>query len=160
MFACGHSFFVYDYFYLILNLIKSEQFLSKMYSLKSTYKQVLIFLFLSAYLCCTLSVPIFEGLHFLMHLGDDTQTHSFQSHQSLHDHQILTALNDLVDDNSPSEVPVETSKKIKVKKLVQISTILDDLERPLFEGTTQNFKNNIQFYTSPLSSILAPPPKV
>ncbi len=131
-----------------------------MYSIKSTYKQVLALLFLSVYLCCTLSIPLFEGVHFLLHLGDDTSIHSFQSHESLHDHQILTVLNDLVDENQPSELPFETSKKIKTKKLVQLSITLDDIKLSAIELLAKNFDSNKQFYQSPLLTILAPPPQV
>jgi len=131
-----------------------------MHSLKSTYKQTLAFLSLSIYLCCTLSIPIFEGVHFILHLGDDTQFHSFQSHQSIHDHQILTALNDLVEEDFPSEFPLETFKKIKIKKLVQISTSFIST-KPLVETTSsQIFEKIKQDSTSPFLQITAPPPKV
>lgn len=131
-----------------------------MYSLKSTYKQTLAFLFLSIYLCCTLSIPIFEGIHFLLHLGDDTQFHSFQSHQSIHDHQILTVLNDIVKEDFPSELPVETSKKRKVKKLIQIPTDFIATQ-PLVEIiSVLIFEEDKQRYTSPYLQITAPPPQV
>lgn len=127
---------------------------------KSTYKQAVAYLFLGIYLCCTISFQLFEGVHFLLHLGDDTPVHSFQSHQSLHDHQILTAINDLVTGENSLEFPRETSKKIKIKKLVQISAVLITQKFISTDSLLSNYDLYNSRYKSPYPQNIAPPPQV
>lgn len=131
-----------------------------MHCLKSTYKQFLAFTFLSIYLCSTLSIPIFEGVHFLLHLEDGAPIHSFQSHQPSHNHQILIVLNDLVAQDNTPQLPVETSKKLKIKKLVQVSSALATTKTVTRSVYSSIFEENKPLYASPYLKISAPPPKV
>ena len=56
------------------------------------YQELITMLLLSAYLMGNFAVPIFEGIHFLLHLGDTTPQHSFYDHEGSHSHKVLGSL--------------------------------------------------------------------
>ena len=123
------------------------------------YKQILACLILGAYLLSSLSLPIFEGIHFVLHLGDDAQLHTFVGHHTTHQHTSLNLIDDLVD-NSPSELPKEspTTKKNKIidqvycwqKLVVKVSTVQESSRYFFFQ----------KHYLTPFQSVDSPPPRV
>jgi len=124
-----------------------------------TYKQTWAYLILGAYLIGCLSLPVFEGVHFVLHLGDDSQLHSFAGHQSTHGHAALDLLNDLVDSNS-SQLPADLPNEQKVKSLVQICQWqkLDIQFCPI-----KSYKGYFYLkkpHHTPFQPITAPPPQV
>lgn len=117
-------------------------------------------LLLFAYLVGNFSLPLFEGVHFLLHLGDDAPIHSFQSHNTSHQHQLLTNIDKLIASSIPStDFPTKNTTNKKYKKIVQQladSPCLSELE--LFFNTSNYYTKAIN-YATPFLSINSPPPK-
>jgi len=128
-----------------------DKFLSK-------YKKLIFLKLLGIYLIASCALPIMEGIHFLLHLGDDTDLHSFSSHDKIHSHTTLNIIGEFI--NSQDSNDNSTTKLVvKVKKNIQF-----------FEVTV---KNNFNFSTeilsefifiscyrnTPFLSLVSPPPK-
>jgi len=128
--------------------------------LRLKYQQLLTTLLLSAYLMGNFSLPIFEGVHFLLHLGDDAPLHSFQSHDTQHQHQVLTSIDELVSNNSSTEFPVDNSIDYKYKKIVQQLTVSELSDISIITIKTSNFSSHFKSYPLPFLGLKAPPPKV
>ena len=123
------------------------------------YQQLFTTLLLCAYLVGNFSLPIFEGVHFLLHLGDDVPLHSFQSHETQHQHQVLTSIDDLVSTNTSSEFPVNNSADNKYKKVVQqlAVPVLNNISITIINIT--NFSSHFNLYPLPFLVLQTPPPK-
>lgn len=124
-----------------------------------TYKQFFAILVLSAYLIGNFSMPIFEGIHFLLHLGDEIHFHSFQSHNTQHQHKLLINLDDLSKASNSSDQPIDTQKVKKSKKNLQFlpTIIAND-----FTGIVLNRSIAIiyiSFYRPPVLKLDLPPPQ-
>lgn len=124
-----------------------------------TYKQFFATLVLSAYLIGNFSLPIFEGVHFLLHLGDETSFHSFQSHNTQHQHKVLVTLDNLSSASNSTDQPIDTKKVKKSKKNIQYfqtKSAIASIER-LFNQQVSNAY--ISFYRSPILILNLPPPQ-
>ena len=126
--------------------------------LKLHHQQLLASLLLCGYLIGNFSIPIFEGVHFVLHLGDEEPLHSFQSHTFQHQHAVLDIIDDLVT-NSNSDYPIENSSKKDHKKVQQL------VAAPmisLFVPTqyTSCFFTHRRGYDSPFPQVTSPPPKI
>lgn len=131
-----------------------------MYFLELKYRQLFATLLLCAYLVGSLSTPLFEGVHFLFHLGDDTTLHSFQSHNIQHQHRILNSLDKLVTTSPTTDFPTESIGEKNFKKIVQqleISTFLSLTD--LFSNTS-NYTTSFMAYQTPFIQLNSPPPEV
>lgn len=127
------------------------------YSL-SKYERLVFIKLLGIYLIANCSLPLIEGIHFLLHLGDDTELHSFSAHKKNHSHTTLNIIGEFIntqDSNDNSTVNLV----VKVKKNIQY-----------FEWTA---KNNIGstiltrsefifiscYNKAPFLTLISPPPK-
>ena len=123
------------------------------------FQQIVSILLLCGYVVGNFSLPIVEGIHFVLHLADDTSLHSFQTHQSNHSHQLLSSLEEVVADTS-TEIPLKNNATKDYKKVVQqlvtTSFLLFNIAKPT---TTENFFQ-LNIYQSPILQINAPPPQV
>lgn len=127
---------------------------------EQTYKQFSIKLLLGLYLVANFSTPIMEGIHFLLHLTDGSQLHSFQSHSNVHSHKTLEVLGDLLVLNNAPDTPHTSDSNKKFKKNIQF------IETPLifsFEihsGLDKIYHPPLTYYKSPFLSINSPPPDI
>ena len=117
-------------------------------------------LLLIAYLVGNFSLPLFEAVHLLMHLGDDTAFHSYQSHDTQHQHQLLINLDDLMNSSSDSDLPFKNTSKKQVKKFVQQVVEISSFLLMDFHTNTTNFANSHFAFPLPFLSISSPPPEV
>jgi len=117
-------------------------------------------LLLFTYLVGNFSLPLFEGVHFLLHLGDDTPIHSFQSHDISHQHAILTNIDGLVASSTPTtDFPTDNTNHKKLKKIVQqleVSPAFSSLDLLI---NISNYTTKSINYPTPFLSINSPPPK-
>lgn len=127
---------------------------------KLKYQQLFTTLLLCAYLVGNLSIPIFEGIHFLLHLGHEVPLHSFQTHSTQHNHQVLATLDELVSNNSIPDVPINQSTDNKYKKIVQQLTNSPILSFATLIATTANFSTELIPHKTPFRPLYAPPPEV
>lgn len=105
-----------------------------------------------------LAMPIFEGIHFLLHLGDDSPTHSFYDHTTTHSHQILTDWNDLL--NNPLDTPINPTPNYKFKNITHsLNEQANDIDWVTVQHTS-NFCFAIIIASTPFLPIILPPPKV
>ncbi len=126
--------------------------------LKLSYRQVLSSLLLLGYLMGNFSLPIFEGLHFVWHLGDEAPLHSFQTHTGQHQHVVLDVLDDLVT-NSTSDYPIDNSSKKDNKKVQQL--VVDSLISLIAPTQyTSCFFTLRKVYDEPFPQATSPPPKM
>ena len=123
------------------------------------FQQIVSILLLCGYVVGNFSLPIVEGIHFVLHLADDTPLHSFQTHQSNHSHQLLSSLEEAVTDSS-TEIPLKNNVTKDFKKVVQQVVItpifLFNITKPT---TTENFFQ-LNIYQSPILPINARPPQL
>ncbi len=126
----------------------------------SKYKQLMVTLLLGAYLVGNFSVPIFEGIHFMMHLGDKVPIHSFQTHDKQHNHQVLTSLEELLATNTSTDIPIKQSTDNKFKKVVQQFEVHSFLLFSMLVEHSANFPTKLVAYPIPFLRLAIPPPKV
>ncbi len=117
-------------------------------------------LLLGAYLIGNFSLPLFEGIHFLLHLGDDAPMHSFQSHHTHHQHLILNNFDELVNTSSSTDLPVKNTFEKKVTKITQQLEGFSSLPLLGLLVHTTNYSTPSVTYSIPFLSINSPPPKV
>ncbi len=126
----------------------------------SKYQQLFATLLFVAYLIANLSLPLFEGVHFLLHLVDGTPIHTFQSHNSQHQHQVLTIIVQLTDNKSTTNPPLEQSSDKQVKKVMQQLVDSANWKEPNnYIKATANFSTLYTIYKIPFLPIFAPPPE-
>jgi len=104
------------------------------------------------------AIPIFEGIHFLLHLGDKTPHHSFYDHEDSHSHKVLVGLSDLLGDNTDN--PVYPISKQPIKKIVHPIG-----EQPIVADWTiaqpmSDFWFPMKAIPPPFLSVTIPPPKI
>lgn len=126
----------------------------------SKYQQLIATVLFVAYLVANLSLPIFEGIHFLLHLSDDTSIHSFQSHNNQHQHKVLDMVNQLTNNDSPSPLPIESTKDQKLKKIVQQLVMVHPLTISIKQEQSANYYTYEMIYAAPFLPLFAPPPEV
>ncbi|MFK7980323.1 MAG: hypothetical protein AB8G86_10105 [Saprospiraceae bacterium] len=124
------------------------------------YKQFCTALLLLFYLVGNFSLPLFEGVHFLMHLGDDTTLHSFQSHDTQHQHFILNNFGELVNSSSSTDLPVKNTFEKKLKKMAEPSEAFSSRSTFDLLVHTTNYHTPSFTYPIPFIPINSPPPKV
>ena len=136
-------------------------FNSAMNRSKQKYQTLTSFLLLCIYLVGNLSLLLFEGTHFLLHLGDETPLHSFHTHtDTQHKHHLLTNLGELVADNSTPNIPAKKSTDNQYKKTVQEANDITRLSFTLSIRTVANFPTALVPSSSPFLPVFAPPPEV
>jgi len=123
------------------------------------FQQLVSILLLCGYIIGNFSLPIVEGIHFVLHLGDDTPIHSFQTHQNNHSHQLLSSLEEAVADSS-TEIPLKNNSTQDFKKVVQQSVTPPFLLFNIVKPTTTEIFFQLNIYQSPNLQITAPPPQV
>ena len=123
------------------------------------FQQIISILLLSGYLIANFSLPIFEGVHFLFHLGDEVPMHSFYTHSAHHQHQLLTALDELVADSS-TDVPTKNSSSIDSTKIVQQLVVAPIISFTIPIISNSSITTQVKIHKSPFLQINAPPPKV
>ncbi len=128
--------------------------------LQLKYQQLFTTLLLCAYLVGNLSIPFFEGVHLLLHLGDDSPLHSFQSHDPQHQHQVLNCLEELVSTSSSTDFPAENSYDKNLKKITQQVEIPTSLSLTYLSTNTTNYPIQFVAYQLPFLPLNSPPPEV
>jgi len=123
------------------------------------FQQIVSILLLCGYIVGNFSLPIFEGIHFVLHLGDDTPLHSFQTHQTHHSHQLLSSLEEVVTDAS-TDIPTKNNTTIDYKKIVQQLVVTPFVLLTIPDLTTTTIPFQLKIYQSPILQLKAPPPKV
>lgn len=110
------------------------------------------------YLIGNLSLPLLEGIHFLLHLGDDTTSHSFQSHTEVHAHKTLTFIGQFIISEDTGDNQNKKPFIVKIKKTFQYfqSIITSYIE---FQATTSAEFDYLMNNSTPFLSYNAPPPK-
>lgn len=99
-----------------------------------------------------------EGVHFLMHLGDDTELHSYQSHEEVHTHKNLNLLNQIINNQDSKDTSNKTESTVKSKKNIQYyEPIESDFYIEIIESNTEFIF--LSYYQAPFLSSNAPPPK-
>lgn len=127
---------------------------------KQKYQKLITFLLLGIYLVGNLSLLLFEGTHFLLHLGDETPLHSFQTHTNApHKHHVLTNLGELVTNNSTPNIPAKKSTDNPYKKTVQKANNIATISFTLSITTIANFPTALVSAASPFLPVFAPPPE-
>jgi len=126
---------------------------------KLKFQQIVSILLLCGYIVGNFSLPIVEGIHFVLHLGDDTPLHSFQTHQSNHSHQLLSSLEEVVTDAS-TDIPTKNNTTIDYKKIVQQLVVTPFVLLTIPHLTTTTIPFQLKIYQSPILQLKAPPPKV
>ncbi len=122
-----------------------------------TYKQFISALLLGGYLVSTFSLPMVEGVHFLLHLGDEVPLHSFQTHTTNHQHQFLAVLDHITDVST--DVPIEHSSNQIYKKVVQQIATNPLISFSMLTSIIADFTPPIALYASPDLLLQSPPPK-
>ncbi len=128
--------------------------------LEQAHKQFFFKVLLSLYLIANFSIPIIEGIHFLLHLNDSSQLHSFQAHSNLHSHKTLEILDDLLVLNHAPETPHTSESDIKFKKNKQFLENHSAITLDFISATAKNFQPILTYYKSPVLSTNSPPPDV
>lgn len=123
------------------------------------YQQLFTTLLLCTYLVGNLSVPLFEGVHFLLHLGDESPLHSFQSHDTLHQHQVLNCLDELVSTSPLTNLPADNNGDKNSKKIVQQLALLNPLCLSSLLINTSNFSPPLIAYPTAFLQKNNPPPQ-
>jgi len=103
-------------------------------------------------------MPLMEGIHFIMHLGDDIEFHSYHAHNGIHTHTSLNLVGKFINSKNSEDTSSNTESTIKTKKNIQYH----ELEKPTFFLSIT--KSSVEFaytsnYQSPFFSSKAPPPK-
>ena len=125
------------------------------------YKQFFTtLLLLGTYLIGNFSLPLFEGVHFLLHLGDDVPIHSFQSHNTQHQHLILNSFGELVNTSSTTDLPIKNTFEKNLKKIAQLSEVVSRLSSFDLMVNTTNYKTLSTTYPIPFLPVNSPPPQV
>ncbi len=124
----------------------------------SVFEKIIFIKLFSIYLIANFSLPLIEGIHFLLHLGDDTEIHSYSSHQNNHSHSTLNIINQFTN-KQDSKNTTTTDLIVKIKKNIQCSE-LETLRSftPLLSNT-QEFIFIDKYNASPFLSLTSPPPK-
>ena len=117
-------------------------------------------LLLSAYLVGNFSLPVIEGVHFIMHLGDDTTLHSFQSHDGQHQHQLLTNIDELLNSSTDTDFPTENTNQNKLKKIVQQLVVTPSLNAWFAVTNQTNYSYQPFGFPTPFLPINNPPPEI
>jgi len=123
-----------------------------------TYERLIIFKLLVVYLVSSFAMPLMEGIHFILHLGDDMEFHTYHAHNEIHTHTSLNLVGKFINSQNSEDTSSKTESTVKTKKNIQYL----ELEKPNFFLSTT--KSSIEFvytsnYQSPFFSSKAPPPK-
>ncbi len=150
---------IFDLFLTLLSKIKQKTKTNKMTFSRLKFQQIVSILLLCGYIVGNFSLPIVEGIHFVLHLGDDAPLHAFQTHQTNHSHQLLASLEEAVTDSS-TDIPLKNNSTKDFKKVVQQLITSPFLLFNVVQPTTIENFFQLNIYQSPNLQIIAPPPQV
>jgi len=124
----------------------------------SSYERLFVIKLLGVYLISSFAMPFIESIHFMMHLGDGTEFHTYHSHNETHTHASLNLVGKFINNQSSEDTSNKTESVVEIKKNIQYH----ELENPIFFLPTT--KSAIEFvyisnYQSPYFFSKAPPPK-
>lgn len=124
------------------------------------YRRLLLGLLVASYLFSVFQTPLLEAVHLAGHLPQiifsNHKTHSYHSHdQQVHQHQMLSTIENESDDNDESPIPPSEQNNKKKIEFAQ-STLYDAPVNSSF------FKSGFRYflpYNSTFIDIIVPPPQ-
>lgn len=125
----------------------------------STYEKIIFIKLFGIYLIANCSLPLAEGIHFLLHLGDDTELHSYTSHNKTHSHTTLNIIGQLIESQNSKDTSNSTESIVKIKKNIQYFELETILGFAPTLCTAQEFYFISNYNTTPFLALVAPPPK-
>jgi len=125
----------------------------------STYKKILFIKLFGIYLLANFSLPLVEGIHFLLHLGDNTELHAYSAHHKIHSHTTLNIIGQFITDQDFKHTSTTTESIAKIKKNIQYCELETIVKFAPILKSTQDFIFISNYNTTPFLSLIAPPPK-
>lgn len=125
----------------------------------SAYKKIIFIKLLGLYLIANFSLPLLEGIHFLLHLGDETEIHSYGSHNNFHTHTSLEIFRQFLNYEDSKHTSTTSKSIVKIKKNIQYFELETCFSFTPVLSKTKEFIFIENYKASPFLSLTAPPPK-
>lgn len=125
----------------------------------SAYEKIIFIKLFGIYLIANFSLPLIEGIHFILHLGDDTEIHSYSSHTNNHSHTTLNIIGQITNYQNSKHTSTTTESIVKVKKNIQCRELVTFRSFVTVLHTKQEFVFIANYTVAPFLSLTSPPPK-
>lgn len=126
----------------------------------SAYEKIIFIKLFGIYLIANFSLPLVEGIHFILHLGDDTELHSYNSHSKIHSHTTLNIIGQFINFQESKDTTTTSEIIVKIKKNIQCYELETLFSFAPILNTNKEFIFISNYNASPFLSLTAPPPKV